>query len=67
MGWSLAQWSELADYERLDWEAYHVRRQRQLRHLLEQMQYDETNDAGEVKHYVRDYGAYIDVLKELYR
>lgn len=27
--------------------------------------YDETNDKGETKHYVRDYGAYIDVLRAL--
>lgn len=67
MGWSLEQWYDLSNGERLDWEAWDFRRQQQLTRLLEQIQYDETNDAGEVKHYVRDYGTYISILRELWR
>ncbi len=70
-GWTIEFWLTLTDNERVDWLAWQKRRERQLEALLRQMKYDktETADSGEqvVKHYVHDYGAYIDILKELYR
>lgn len=66
MHWSVERdWLTLPEWERVDWLAWRVRQRRERRQLLAMMQYEETNDQGETKHYVRDYGAYIDVLKEL--
>ena len=67
MGWTIGQYLLLPDTERRDWEAWELRRQKQLVGLLERIQYEKTEDDGTVKHYVHDYNAYIEILKELYR
>lgn len=73
-GWSFERdWLTLSDWERIDLLAMEHRRQEALRNLLKNIQYDKVEtetDANGVqkmatKHYVHDYGAYIDILREL--
>lgn len=67
MGWTVEYWLTLSEIERTEWLAWRLRRQRELKRILDMMQYEESDkETGEAKHYVRDYGAYIDTLKELY-
>ena len=74
MGWSVEKhWLSLSDWERDDWLAWEHRRREKLNAILDKMTYDETKtetDANGVqkivtKHFVKDYGAYISVLREL--
>ena len=71
MGWSVEKhWLSLSDWERTDWLAWQHRRREKLNAILDKMTYDETKfneetKQMETKHFVRDYGAYINILREL--
>lgn len=68
-GWTISDWLDLPEWEQLEWQAHEHWRKEALRNLLTKIQYDETkvDDSGKeiTKHYVHDYGSYIDILREL--
>ena len=73
LGWTLEQWLSLSEWERTDWLAYRLYQRRRITALIDGMTSPHKDKDGNLIHdqngkpmeLVKDFGAYITLLREL--